>query len=201
MSLPDRAGGARGGERRLVRRAGRGDAEAFGALYDLYADRVYGYCKARVGDHHDAEDLTEAVFLQAYEAIGTYSDRGLPFGAWLFRIAHNAVVDALRRRARRPYETAAELPECGDAVPDPEDSVLRAAEADRVRACVARLTDEQAAVVTLRHLWGFDVSETARVLGKTEGAVKALQHRALRALAGMLRQEPEPVREGVADAV
>ena len=189
------------GERRLVRRASHGDADAFGELYDMYADRVYGYCKARVGSVHDAEDLTETVFLRAYEAIGSYKDRGLPFGAWLFRIAHNVVVDHARRRARRPDEPG-EIPELGDDAPGPEESALVGCDAERVRACLTRLTEEQAAVITMRFLWDFDISETARVLGKSDGAVKALQHRALRSLARMLSDD-EQLQEGkvAADAV
>lgn len=174
---------------RLVARASRGDAGAFGALYDAYADRVYAYVVARVRHHHDAEDVTVTVFLKAWEAIPSYDRRGLPFGAWLFRIARNAVIDHVRRRARAP--AIAEVVEAeGLAAPDRVDEeVLIRAEASRMRECVSRLGDEQAEVIVLRFFWGYDIAHTARATGRTEGAVKALQHRAVRNLAKMLREE------------
>lgn len=174
---------------KLVARAADGDPYAFGALYDLFADRVYAYVRARIGDGPDAEDVTETVFVKAYEAIGGYDRRGIPFGAWMFRIARNAVVDWVRRRDRAP-ETAELTEDAGrhDA-PRVDDEVLRRLDAERVRECVRRLTDEQAEVVTLRFLWGMSVRETAQTCGRTDGAVKALQHRALRNLARMLAEE------------
>ena len=173
---------------RLVRRAVRGDVEAFGRIYDAYADRVYAFVRARVGDPHDAEDVTEIVFLNAFKAISSFDRRGLPFGAWLFRIARNATVDHLRRSGRvpEPVEDVEVHTE-----PDPvlvDEVVARHVDMQFVRDAVGRLTDEQAAVITCRFFWDMDIAQTAATLGRTTGAVKALQHRALRAMARMLEE-------------
>lgn len=177
---------------KLVARAVDGDTRAFGRLYDLYADRVHAYVRARAGDGPDAEDLTVTVFLKAYEAIGAYDRRGVPFGAWLFRIAHNAVVDWARSKRRSPE--VVDLADAGmEQSPDMpvDDEVLRQAEAGRVRECVRRLPDDQAEVVTLRFLWELSLKETASLMERSEGAVKALQHRALRNLSVMLTEGTE----------
>lgn len=174
---------------RLVAKAVLGDTRAFGRLYDVYADRVYGFVRLRVFDARDAEDLTEAVFLKAWRALPGYRREGLPFSAWLFRIARNACVDEYRRSSRDPVLAAeAEAADVADAA-DVDAEVLRRIDAERVREALARLTDEQSAVVTMRFLWGMALKETAVAMGRTEGAVKALQHRALRTLARMLVEE------------
>lgn len=174
---------------RLVRRASRGDAHAFAALYDHYADRVHGFVRMRVRDARDAEELVETVFLKAWQALPGYEHRGLPFSAWLFRIARNAVIDIGRRTAREPLVAdvaEAEELECGIRV---DDAAIALLDAERVREAIAGLTEEQAAVVTMRFLWDLSLKDTAEVLERTEGAVKALQHRALRTLARMLAEE------------
>lgn len=173
---------------RLLRRARKGDAEAFARIYDIYVDRVYAYAYARLNDRHEAEDVTETVFLKAFEAIRTYDRRGVPFGAWLFRVARNATIDHVRRleRVPRPTEDIAER-----VGPDPvtlEEYVVARVDSGVVRAAIMRLTDEQASVIACRFFWDMDVRETARALEKTEGAVKALQHRALRSLARILEE-------------
>lgn len=176
---------------KLVSRASQGDSGAFGRLYDLFADRIYGFALLRIHDHHDAEDLTETVFLKAWKAIGSYDLRGLPFEAWLFRIARNAIIDEVRKRRRSPETEELAQAEClpGDRLADVE--ALRGIEGERVRGCVARLGDEQAEVVVLRFFWDLDVAATADAMGRTAGAVKALQHRAMRNLARMLREEED----------
>lgn len=175
---------------KLVRRSRKGDAEAFGRIYDLYVDRVYAYARSRVRDAHEAEDVTGVVFLKAFAALGAYDHRDVPFGAWLFRIARNATIDYARRSARIPSPSPAEdLAE--HAAPDPvtvEEQVAARADGEVVRAAVRTLTDEQAAVVTCRFFWDMSIRETARTLGSTEGAVKALQHRALRSLKKTLEE-------------
>lgn len=173
---------------KLVRRAVRGDAEAFGGLYDAFADRVYSFVRARIGDYHESEDITETVFLKAFEAITAYDRRGLPFGAWLFRIARNATVDALRKRGRTP-EPEEDVEPLLD--PDPvriDEHVASRVDGEVVLRCVRELTEDQAAVIACRFYWDMDIRETARTLGRTEGAVKALQHRAMRNLARMLEE-------------
>ncbi len=175
---------------RFVRRAMRGDVDAFGSIYDVYADRVYAFVRSRIGHVQDAEDVTEVVFLKAFEAIGAYDRRGLPFGAWLFRIARNAIVDHHRRTARvpEPVEDAVSLVENAADPVMVDERVLADVDAERLRECMKSLTEEQAAVLVARFFWDMDVRETAAVLGKGEGSVKALQHRAVRSLARKLEE-------------
>lgn len=173
---------------KLVRRAVRGDAEAFGRIYDLYVDKVYAFVRARVGNTHDAEDITETVFLKALTAITSYDRRGLPFGAWLFRIARNATVDHLRRAGRMP-EPVEDVEIHTEPSPVMVDELVAArVDAQKVRALVERLTEDQAAVVVCRFFWDMDIRQTATALDRTPGAVKALQHRAIGALAAMLEE-------------
>ncbi len=175
---------------RLVARSIAGDPRAFGRLYDEYADRVFAFVRGRVGSTEDAEDLTASVFLKAWEAIGGYDDRGLPFGAWLFRIARNAVIDSYRRSARAPQlssaDEAVEMPDENAVV---EDEVFVRLDLEKIREAMESLTEEQRSVLMLRFIWSLDLQESAQALGKTEGAVKALQHRAVRSLARLLAEE------------
>ena len=174
---------------KLVARACGGDGRAFGRLYDEYADRVYAFVRARTESVQDAEDLTATVFLKAWERIDSYDDRGLPFSAWLFRIARNALVDEYRRANRqpRPLDEPASLPET--EVDGPEMQVVAAADAQRLRQAVRELTEEQASVIALRFWWDLSLKETAEALDKNENSIKALQHRAVRALARMLQED------------
>lgn len=173
---------------RSVRRARRGDVAAFGKLYDEYADRIFAFARARGSSVHDAEDLTATVFLKAWESIGSYDERGIPFSAWLFRIARNALVDEYRRGQRRPIPV--EEPEPDETFVDgPEDVVMVEASAEQVREAVRHLTEDQAAVIALRYWWDMSLKETADALGRNENAIKALQHRATRALARLLQED------------
>ncbi|MHB1342492.1 MAG: RNA polymerase sigma factor [Coriobacteriia bacterium] len=174
---------------KLIARAVAGDAYAFGKLYDSYVDRIYAYVRSRITSPHDAEDVTETVFLKAWEAISSYDDRGLPFTAWLFRIARNAIVDGYRRAGRSPQTVDVSAAESLPAADCVDDAVIGAVEAARVRGALSALTDEQAAVVVMRFMWDMSLRDVAAALGKTEGAIKAMQHRALRALAGVLAEE------------
>ena len=169
-------------------RAAQADRAAFGALYRRYLDRVYGYAFYLLGDHHDAEDATERTFLAALDAIGRFRDEGATFRSWLFRIAHNQVANALRSRSRRrtsPLDGVADP--IADA--DPARDVDRADDARRVRAALAELSEDRRQVVVLRFVDGLSAREIGAVLGRSEGAVRVLQHRALRDLAGLLAAE------------
>jgi len=181
---------------RLVARSVAGDARSFGKLYDEYADRVFAFVRGRVASVEDAEDLTATVFLKAWEAIGSYDDRGLPFGAWLFRIARNAVVDSYRRAGRVPdLLPEEEAPDVADDSTPVDERVLTRLRVEEVRDAMELLTEEQRSVLMLRFVWGFDLSGSAQALGKTEGAVKALQHRATRSLARLLAKENDDERD------
>lgn len=172
---------------RLIARSGAGDPRAFGKLYDVFADRVYAYARSRVLTAQDAEDVTETVFMKAWEAIATYDNRGLPFSAWLFRIARNATVDEHRRNQRVPIPI--EDLAVDDAVDGADVSVIAQVETERLRRAVGQLTGEQASVIALRFWWDMSLKATAQALGKNENAIKALQHRATRTLARLLQED------------
>jgi RNA polymerase sigma-70 factor (ECF subfamily) len=186
--------GANLSESELVDRARRGDSRAFGVIYQRHVDRVYSFIVFRVRDVEIAQDLTHDVFVQALRGLPAYSWRG-SIAPWLLRIAHNSVVDHWRRVARRP-EAPAGRPD-SDAQRDRPDRLERSAsseaaaaleavevEIDRVRLLDAAegLSDLQRQVIALRFAAGLSIRETAEVLGRSEGAVKNLQHHAVRAL-------------------
>ena len=166
-------------------RAAQAERPAFGALYRRYVDRVYGYSFYLLGDHHDAEDVTERTFLAALAAIEGFRDEGASFRAWLFRIAHNEVANALRRRRRH---RAAQLDALAEPVvdDDPARHVARAEETRRLRGALEALPDDRRQVVVLRFVDGLSAAEIGAVLGRSEGAVRVLQHRALRQMAELL---------------
>ena len=165
--------------------ASQADRAAFGTLYRRYLDRVYGYCFYLLGDHHDAEDVTERTFLAALAAIGTFRDEGASFRSWLFRIAHNQVANALRSRNRRPADSLHRLDEPAGAA-DPATAVTDADEARAVRRALDRLPPDRRQALVLRFVDGLSAREIGAVLGRSEGAVRVLQHRALRELATAL---------------
>ena len=170
-------------------RAAQADPAAFGTLYRRYLDRVYGYCFYLLGDHHDAEDATERTFLAALAAIGRYRDEGASFRSWLFRIAHNQLANALRARSQQRTSALDAVPEPMASVGDPERLAGLADDARRLRAAVAALSDDRRQVVVLRFVDGLSAREIGEVLGRSEGAVRVLQHRALRDLATLLERE------------
>jgi RNA polymerase sigma-70 factor (ECF subfamily) len=162
-------------------RVAQRDHAAFGVLYRRYVDPVYGYCFHLLGDHHDAEDATERTFLAALAAIDEFRDEGASFRAWLFRIAHNQIANALRARARHRADRLDPLdPPASGA--DPAGVVGQAEEARRVRLAIGRLSDDRRAVIVLRFVDGLSAREIGAVLGRSEGAIRVLQHRALRDL-------------------
>lgn len=168
-------------------RAAQADHAAFGTLYRRYLDRVYGYSFYLLGDHHDAEDATERTFVAALSAIDRFRDEGATFRSWLFRIAHNQLANALRARSRLRTESLDGVaePAAGD---DPARQASLADDAHRLRASVASLSEDRRQVVILRFVDGLTAREIGVVLGRSEGAVRVLQHRALRELAVLLER-------------
>lgn len=162
---------------------------AFAALYRRYVERVYGYCFYLLGDHHDAEDATERTFLAALAAIDRYRDEGATFRSWLFRIAHNQLANALRARGRDRTAPLDAMPEPGASHQDPARLAGLADDARRLRAAVGRLAEDRRQVIVLRFVDGLSTKEIGDVLERSAGAVRVLQHRALRDLAAALERE------------
>jgi RNA polymerase sigma-70 factor (ECF subfamily) len=168
-------------EESLVRRARQGDKEAFAQLYEDHFDRIYRYVAFKVRDRTEVEDITQQVFLRAYESIGSYKMQGYPFSTWLFRIAHNHIVDHIRRETKRLTTPLDEtLPVADDS--DLEEEVAQKIEMEKVVEASKRLTKAQREVINLRFAGGLSIAEVAATMGKSEGAIKALQHSAIHAL-------------------
>ncbi|GAA2424897.1 hypothetical protein GCM10010191_41400 [Actinomadura vinacea] len=170
----------------LVLRARDGDAEAFGDLYDHYVDLVYRYVYYRVGSHALTEDLTSDTFLRALRRMPSFSWQGKDFGAWLVTIARNLVADHFKSARYRLEICTAELLEPALPQEGPERLVLDAMTHRTLLEAVRELGSEQQECVVLRFLHGLSVAETALIMGKKTGAIKALQYRAVRSLARML---------------
>jgi RNA polymerase sigma-70 factor (ECF subfamily) len=170
----------------LVERAQAGETEAFGRLYDHYSDTVYRYIYYRVGGKATAEDLTSETFLRALRRIGTFTWQGRDFGAWLVTIARNLVADHFKSSRFRLEVTTGEMLDANEVERSPEDSVLESLSNEALLQAVRKLNPQQQECVTLRFLQGLSVAETARIMGKNEGAIKTLQYRAVRTLARLL---------------
>jgi RNA polymerase sigma-70 factor (ECF subfamily) len=166
----------------LVERAIAGDADAFGELYQRHMDAIYRYIYFRVGNVKDAEDLTEHVFLKAWEALADYEQRGNPFTSWLYRIAHNSVVDY--HRQQHPV-VSTPLLEQGDWTSDEPtalEQIIAAEETDALASAIAQLPEAYQEVVILRFIEGLRHAEVSQIINKSEGACRVMQHRALSAL-------------------
>ena len=173
----------------LVAKAQQGDAEAFGLLYDRYLDLVYRYVYYRVGAKQLAEDLVSETFLRALRRIGSFEWQGRDFAAWLITIARNIVADHYKSGRFRLEVTTADMLDADRATEGPENEVLEGITNVTLLDAVKKLNGEQQECVVLRFLQGMSVLETAQAMGKTEGAIKALQYRAVRTLGRMLPKE------------
>ena len=178
------------GERAIIDAAIAGDEAALAELYNLYFPRVYRYILARMGNPFDAEDLTEEVFLRVLDAIGRFQWREAPFSAWLFRIAHNAVISHRRKEGAR-----GRLSPLSEALPvdsqGPEEMVANRLALNEVMKAADTLPEAQRRVIGYRFAAGLTVAETARAMGKGEGNVKVIQHKAIAKLREMLTQRPK----------
>lgn len=169
-------------ETQLIARV-RTDPAAFGELYSAYLDRVYNYIYHRVGNVPDAEDLTARTFHRALVSMPSYVDHGAPFGAWLFRIAHNIVANWHRDRSRHPsvpFEALDTAPGINDGVGD--RLAAQTLRAERVAVAIRALEPERQSLLILKFNQGLSNAEIGAVLGRSEGAVKSLYHRTLRDL-------------------
>lgn len=162
---------------------------ALGELYDRYEGKIYAYIYRRTGEPELAKDLTAQVFFKVLEAIQKQKAWQSSFSGWIFRIAHNAVIDYYRRRDRRNQVPIEEAPTLTATEFNPVQTAERNMDADQLRSAIRRLTDEQATVVSLRFLEGYSIAEVAAMMDKTEGAIKALQYRAVASLRQLLHAE------------
>lgn len=170
----------------LVRRAQGGDAEGFGQLYDRYVDVVFRFLLHRVGDRATAEDFTSETFVRALRRIDSLSFQGRDVGAWLVTIARNIVLDHVKSSRFKLEVTTADMRDADRATAGPEEAVLQSLTNAELLAVVQQLSADQRECVVLRFMQGLSVAETAAAMGKKDGAVKALQHRAVRRLGTLL---------------
>jgi len=166
----------------LIALACDGDGDAFGALYEKYIDQIYNYIYFRTSNAKDAEDICSRVFLRALHHIERYEDRGYPFSAWLYRIAHNLVVNWYRDRERSDEISLA------DQYPPPtmdgnvEDRIEKKDEQDALLAIIHSLPEDRKELLILKHVEGLTNTEIGQIMDRTEGAIKALYHRTLESL-------------------
>ncbi len=166
----------------VLAQASQGDKDAFGMLYERYVDRIFNYVYYRTGNLHDAEDLTARVFQRAMNHIQTYTDRGVPFSAWLYRIAHNLVANWHRDRSRKqeiPINDLPVLPSRGD---HPETTLVHSQEQDSLLRLIRRLPPDRQQLLILKFVEDMSNAEIGQIMGRSEGAVKSLYHRTLLAL-------------------
>jgi RNA polymerase sigma-70 factor (ECF subfamily) len=175
----------------VLARAAKGDTEAFSELYNRYVGRIYSYIYYRTGNTSDAEDLTARVFHRAIGHIGTYTDRGVPFSAWLYRIAHNLVANWHRDNSRRnevPLDDHLELPHLGD---HPETVMVKTQEMEKLLSAIRRLPDDRQQIIILKFTQQMTNAEIAMIMSRSEGAIKSLYHRTLMELRAHLEQLKE----------
>ena len=171
-------------EESLVRRAQHRDQEAFARLYEEHFDKIYRYVTLKIGNATEAEDMTQQVFLNALQSISSFKWRGIPFSAWLFRIAHNQVVDYFRSKKRTAVPLDESLASNNN---NPQSIVEQKLDIEQLVLATKGLTDAQREVISLRFAGELSIVQVAKAMGKSQGAVKALQHSAIVALRKRLR--------------
>ena len=168
-------------EENIVVRAQRQDTEAFTQLYDAYFDKIYRYVAVRIRNEMEAEDIAQQVFMKMLQSISSYQCKGVPFSAWLYRIAHNQVIDFLRQQNKKATLDieGMPLPDSGD---DPQHIIELQFDIEHLKQAMKKLTPSQQEVLSLRFTGDLSIAECAQIMGKSEGAIKALQHSAVQAL-------------------
>ena len=182
------------GEPDWVEAARNGDLEAVAWLYEQYSDRIYSYAFVRLGDHNDAEDVTSQVFLKMVEKIGEFRWQGAGFAAWLFRIAHNHVVDSQRRLTRHPSvpiedERIGRLPGSSTLGSDPQRYAEHKEFLHQLRQCIHELSDLQAQVVLLKYAAELSNPEISEILSRSTNAINSVHYDALKKLGKLLTEK------------
>ncbi len=170
----------------LIRLAQQSDPHAISAIYERYAPEIYRYIYFRVHDAELARDLQSDVFLRMLEGIGRYEDRGWSISAWLYRIAHDRTIDTLRRRDRTHTIPLDAWVESGE---EQEDDLELSARRASLRRVIGRLNPSQAQVLRLRYAYDLSIQETAAQMGRSQGSIKSLQHRAQQNLARLMQED------------
>ncbi|NLE77512.1 MAG: sigma-70 family RNA polymerase sigma factor [Chloroflexi bacterium] len=164
------------------------EADTFGLLYERYVDKIYSYLYYRTGSHEDAEDLTARTFYRALNSLGRYQERGLPFSAWLYRIAHNLMANWHRDQSRHPQVSLEHLVQVGSGARPPEATAEQRETEEIVRASVRELPAERQQLLLLKFVEQMSNADIGEVMGRSEGAIKSLYHRTLLTLRQQLSQ-------------
>jgi RNA polymerase sigma-70 factor (ECF subfamily) len=173
----------------LIARAQGGEVEAFGELYQRYLDLIYRYIRVRVAEDRVAEDLTEAVFLRSFEALGRYKERGRPFSAFLYQVARNLLVDHYRQKKEEvSIEDANQMATSAPAV---DEQVIQSERIREIGHALASLPSDYQEVIRLRVILALSTADVAAWMGRSEGAIRVLLHRALAALRRRLVESDE----------
>ena len=171
-------------EKELVERAQHHDQEAFAQLYEEHFDKIYRYITLKIGNKTEAEDMTQQVFLKALQSISSFKWKGIPFSAWLFRIAHNQVVDYFRKKKHTDVPLDESLATNDN---NPQLIVEQKLDTEQLLSATKQLTEAQREVISLRFAGELSIAQVAKTMGKSQGAVKALQHSGVVALRKILR--------------
>jgi RNA polymerase sigma-70 factor, ECF subfamily len=168
-------------ENNLVQRAQKNDSQAFAEIYEAYFDKIYRYIAMRIRNEMEAEDLTQQVFMKVLHSISSYKSQGVPFSSWIYRIAHNQVVDFLRQHNKKATVDIEGLP-LPDTADDPQHILEKEYAVGELKKAMQNLTESQREVLALRFTSEMPIAECAGIMGKSQGAIKALQHSAVQAL-------------------
>lgn len=181
----------------LINDAGNGDNEAFGVLYERYVRKIYNYIYYRTGNINEAEDLTAKVFHRAFRHIESYNQRGVPFSAWLYRIAHNLVANWYRDRSRKKEVTLDDQLPSSFHFDFPESSLEKSEESEKMIKAIRRLPPERQQLIILKFVEGLSNSEIGLIMRKSEGAIKSLYHRTLESLRKEIEKidQPKKIKE------
>ena len=181
-------------EEQLVGQA-KTDPEAFGKLYELYVEKIYNYVYYRIGNHHDAEDLTAKTFHRALNHIPNYNHKGVPFAAWLYRIAHNLIANWHRDHNRRQVVALEQVTLSSDRQEMPHHAAEQTNERELLLAAIQKLPSERQELLTLKFVEKMSNAEIGQVMGRSEGAIKSLYHRTLVSLKELLAEHENLVSE------